>query len=81
MGSMLATPSAPAVDPELKKQREAEKERLKKEQEDSEARRMERERKQRANLLGARSLQSEDIQGFGGFRSMGSTKTKALKVD
>ena len=74
MGSILSGPSAPAPDPELVKAREEEKLRLEKEQADTEARAKDRERKQRANLLGSRSLQDEDVRGFGGFRSMGSTK-------
>lgn len=73
MGSVFSTPRMPAEDPALKKAREEEEARLLKSREDEEARKRDVERKQRANLLGSRSLQSEDVRGFGGFRSMGST--------
>ena len=32
------------------------------------------ERKKRANLIGKKSLQSEEMEGFKGFRTMGSAK-------
>jgi hypothetical protein len=62
------SPPRPSVDPELVKAREAEKERLAKEETASAERKAQRERKQRANLLGTRSLQSEEIGGFTGYR-------------
>lgn len=67
MGFMSA-PSPPGPDPELVKQREAEEARLAKDKEETERRAADMERKKRANLLGARSLQDEDIEGFGGYR-------------
>lgn len=67
MGFMSA-PSPPGPDPELVKQREAEEARLAKDKEETERRAADMERKKRANLLGTRSLQDEDIEGFGGYR-------------
>ena len=67
MGFMSA-PRAPGPDPELVKQREAEEARLKKEKEAEELRAADLDRKKRANLIGQRSLQDEDIEGFTGFR-------------
>jgi hypothetical protein len=67
MGFMSA-PKMPGPDPELVKQREAEEARLKKEKEDSAARQADMDRKQRANLLGQRSLQDPEVEGFTGYR-------------
>ncbi len=55
-------------DPELEKQREAEKQRLAAEQAEFESKRIDRNRKIAGNLLGSKSLQDEDMQGFTGFR-------------
>lgn len=84
MGSILSGPKKPSVDPELAKEREAEKERLEKERVADERRKADEDRKRRANLIGARSLQDEEIRGFGGYRSaktMGTKTPKPLKVD
>ena len=67
MGFMSA-PSPPPPDPELAKQRKAEEERLAKQKAENERRQADMERKQRQNLLGARSLQDEELEGFGGYR-------------
>lgn len=67
MGFMSA-PRAPGPDPELVKQREAEEKRLAEEKAAADRRAADMERKKRANLLGARSLQDEEIEGFGGYR-------------
>ena len=64
----MSSPSPPGPDPELVKQREAEEARLKAEQQKEEKRKADFERKKRANLLGQRSLQDEDIVGFTGYR-------------
>lgn len=64
----MSSPSIPGPDPELVKKREEEEARLKQEQEDADARRKDMERKQRANLLGQRSLQDPEAEGFVGFR-------------
>lgn len=64
----MSPPSVPGPDPELKKQREAEQARLDEQKKKDESRAADMERKKRANLLGTRSLQDEDIEGFGGYR-------------
>jgi len=77
---LMATPRIPGPDPELVKQREAEKARLEKEQEAADARAADEERKRRANLVGTRSLQDEEIRGFGGFRNMGESQPKSGSI-
>ncbi len=67
MGFMSA-PSPPGPDPELVKQRKAEEERLAKQKEEERRRTADMERKKRANLLGQRSLQDEELEGFTGYR-------------
>jgi len=52
----------------LVKQREAEQKRLAEEKAESERRAADMERKKRANLLGTRSLQDEELEGFTGYR-------------
>ena len=64
----MSPPSLPGPDPELKKQREAEQARLDEKKKQDERRAADMERKKRANLLGTRSLQDEEIEGFGGYR-------------
>ena len=66
-------PSTPAPDPELEKQRAEEKARLEKEKAEDERRAKDMERKRKANLIGSRSLQDEELKGFGGYRQMGKT--------
>ena len=66
MGFM--SPPRPSVDPELAKAREAEKQRLAAQEAEDKRRKESRERRQRANLLGTRTLQSEEIGGFTGYR-------------
>ena len=65
---MLSKPSMPAVSPELAEARKTEEARVEKEKAALLAKEEDTERKRRSNLLGQRSLQSEDIAGFGGFR-------------
>ena len=55
-------------DPELAKQREAERQRLAAEETELENQRLDRNRKIAGNLLGSKSLQDEDMQGFVGYR-------------
>lgn len=74
MGSLFAAPSIPAPDPAIAEAKAAEKARQEQAEKDADARAKELERKKRANLLGSRSLQDEEVRGFGGFRSMGSSK-------
>ena len=64
----MSPPKPPGPDPELKKQREAEEARLAAKKKEDDRRAADMERKKRANLLGTRSLQDEDIEGFGGYR-------------
>ena len=73
MGGLFGGTPTPTVDPELEKARAEEKARLEKEKADEAKRQADEERKKQANLKGARSLQDEEITGFGGFRSMGDT--------
>ena len=76
MGSLLSGPSMPAPDQELLAQKEAEKLRLKKEEESEKRRKIDSDRVRTANLIGSRSTQSEDIEGFTGFRrkQLGTTQ-------
>ncbi|MDB4489443.1 hypothetical protein N9243_00560 [bacterium] len=76
MGSLLSGPSMPAPDPELLAQKEAERLRLKKEEESEKRRKIDSDRIRTANLIGSRSTQSEDIEGFTGFRrkQLGTTQ-------
>lgn len=64
----MSSPSVPGESQETKDLKEAEKARLAKEEELDEARKRDTERKRKANLLGTRSLQDEEISGFSGYR-------------
>lgn len=69
----------PKPDPELEAQKKAEKEKLAAEQAAEKRRLDELERMRRANLLGAKSLQSEELEGFTGFvRPPSLAKTKKM---
>ncbi len=47
----------------------------------AESRAEDQERKKRSNLLGARSLQDEELEGFTGFRrNMGTTPSKGKSI-
>lgn len=74
MGSILSRPSAPGPDPELVKQREEAEAQAKADKAEQERLAADMERKKRANLIGRKSLQSEEMEGFKGFRTMGSAK-------
>ncbi len=65
----------PRVDPELARQREAEEKRLAAEESKAQARKENEERVRVANLRGQQSLQSEELEGFTGYRrkSMGKS--------
>lgn len=73
MGGLFGGTPQSTVDPELEAQRAEEKARLEKEKEDAAKREADAERKKRANLVGSRSLQDEELKGFGGYRQMGKT--------
>lgn len=59
--------SRPKADPELEAQKKAEKEKLEAEKAAEKRRLDELDRMRRANLLGTKSLQSEELEGFTGF--------------
>lgn len=80
MGSILSGPSMPGPDPALEEQRKAEQARLEQEKATTAALEADRERKQRANLLGQRSLQSTELEGYGGFRRMGTTQSQGKSI-
>lgn len=80
MGSMFSTPKMPQKSEEQIAAEKAAKEQAEKDKLDAERRAADEERKQRKNLLGARSLQDEEIQGFGGFRRMGTTPSKGKSI-
>lgn len=73
MGSILK-PKVPGPDPELVKQRKEAEEKAKAEAAEQQRLKEEQERKVRANLVGKKSLQSEEMEGFTGFKYMGKTK-------
>ena len=60
-------PRPPSEDPELKRQREAEKKRLEEEERRRQARLKEDERKRINNLVGQRALMSAEAEGFEGY--------------
>lgn len=68
MGSIFKTPKMPGKSEEQLAAEAAEKERLAKEAEDEKARQERADKVRRQNLAGSRSTQSEEIQGFTGFR-------------
>lgn len=73
MGGLFGGTPKSTVDPELEEQRAKEKARLEQEKKDREAKKADDARKKRQNLVGARSLQDEELKGFGGYRQMGKT--------
>ena len=74
MGSLFSKPKMPQKSEEQIAAEKAAKEQAEKDKLAAEAREADLARKQRANLLGSRSLQDEDISGFGGFRKMGTNQ-------
>ena len=73
MGSILS-PSKPAPDPELEKQK-AEQRRINKEEADRQVfQKKEKTRKIASNLIGQKSLQSTELEDFTGFRRLNKTK-------
>lgn len=59
----------------------AAKEQAEKDKADAKSRAIDDERKKRLNLLGARSLQDEELEGFTGFRrNMGTTPSKGKSI-
>lgn len=80
MGSLLSGPKMPGKSEEQLAAEKAAKEQAEKDKTAEEARQADFARKQRANLLGQRSLQDEDISGFGGFRKMGTTQSQGKSI-
>ena len=80
MGSLFSKPKMPEKSEEQLATEKAAKEQAEKDKADAERRAADQERKQRKNLLGARSLQDEEMQGFGGFRRMGTTPSKGKSI-
>lgn len=75
----MGRPSRPRQDPQLAAQRKAEQERLAREEAENKRREEERLRLQRENLLGQRSLQSEEIIGYQGFRTRPMQMGKSIR--
>jgi len=82
MGSLFSKPKMPEksqeqIDAERQAKLQAERDKR-----DAEDRAKNEERKKRKNLLGARSLQSEEMEGFGGFRRkvMGTAPSKGESI-
>ena len=68
MGSLFSTPKMPQKSQEqIDAERQA-KLQAQRDIRDAEDRAADEERKRKENLLGARSLQSEDVEGFTGYR-------------
>jgi len=74
MGSIFSGPKMPGKSEEQIAAEKAAKEQAERDKADEARRQEDFARKQRANLLGQRSLQDEDISGFGGFRKMGTNQ-------
>ena len=82
MGSLFSKPRMPEKSQEqIEAERQA-KLQAERDKRDAEDRAKDEERKKRKNLLGARSLQSEEIEGFGGFRRkvMGTAPSKGESI-
>lgn len=82
MGSLFSTPKMPQksqeqIDAERQAKLQAERDKR-----DAEDRAADEERKRKANLLGARSLQSEDVTGFTGYRRkvMGTAPSQGKSI-
>ena len=68
------TPKTPAPDPALEKARLDQEALNRQEAAENETMRLEKNRKVAANLIGQKSLQDEDLEGFGGYRRPAYTK-------
>ena len=81
MGSVFSKPKMPQKSEEQIAAEKAAKEQAEKDKADAKSRAIDDERKKRLNLLGTRSLQDEDLQGFTGFRrNMGTTPSKGKSI-
>ena len=72
MGFMKPKMYTPPPDPELERLKKEEAAAAKKAADEAESRAQEQDRKKKANLLGSKSLQSTEAEGYAGFRTMGS---------
>lgn len=72
MGFMKPKTYTPPPDPELERLKAEEAAAAQKAADEAEARAVDFERKKKANLLGTKSLQSTEAEGFSGFKTMGS---------
>lgn len=75
----MGRPSRPRQDPQLAAQRKAEEERLAREKAEAQRREDERRKLTEQNLLGQRSLQSEEIIGYQGFRTRPMQMGKSIR--
>ena len=81
MGSVFSKPKMPQKSEEQIAAEKAAKEQAEKDKADAKSRAIDDERKKRLNLLGARSLQNEELEGFTGFRrNMGTTPSKGKSI-
>lgn len=82
MGSILSGPKVPGPDPELVKQRQEAEAQAKAEAAEQERLQAEQERKKRANLIGQKSLQDKEMEGYKGFKYMGKVvdPTKGIET-
>jgi len=81
MGSVFSKPKMPQKSEEQIAAEKAAKEQAEKDKLAAERRAEDQERKKRSNLLGTRSLQDEELQGFTGFRrNMGTTPSKGKSI-
>ena len=82
MGSLFSKPKMPQKSEEQLAAEKAAKEQAEKDKADAERRAADEERKRRRNLVGVRSLQSEEMEGFGGFRRkvMGTAPSKGESI-
>ena len=81
MGSVFSKPKMPQKSEEQIAAEKAAKEQAEKDKADAKSRAIDDERKKRLNLLGARSLQDENLEGFTGFRrNMGTTPSKGKSI-
>ena len=81
MGSIFSKPKMPQKSEEQIAAEKAAKEQAEKDKLAAERRTEDQERKKRSNLLGVRSLQSEELEGFTGFRrNMGTTPSKGKSI-
>mgnify|MGYP005662221275 FL=1 len=81
MGSIFSKPKMPQKSAEQIAAEKAAKEQAERDKLEAERRKKDQERKKRGNLLGTRSLQDENLEGFTGFRrNMGSSPSKGKSI-